>query len=410
MKGFAYLRQTICRTVLLAAVFNPLSAWADGTENLGTPSIGIQSGTGIVAAGTGLVSQPAVININVPGTVKQVLLYWEGQAIVPAPGDDTITVDGNTVTGVLIGGPTLFFGSNRSSTFRADITGLNLVASGPNSLTVGGLSFGGANNGAGVLVIFDDGSSAANIQLRDGNDLAFINFAPPLDTTAPQTFVFAPAASDRTATLAMFFSSVAGSVSGGGLRPTAIRITVDGSTTVLNNLLGSNDGEEWDTLTVPVLIPADATMLTVQALSADNLGTGNLPASFAWNAAGLSLPAEVPTGGGEGCTPGFWKQSQHFDSWTAPYAPSALFSAVFENAFPGKTLLQVLKLRGGGLKALGRHTVAALLNAASPNVNYDLTVNQVIAEFNAVFPGTKDEYESLKNTFEGLNKQGCPLD
>lgn len=392
-------------------LLGPLSgvARADGTETLGPPSIAIQSGTGIVVAGTGLLSQPGTVNINVPGTVKQVLLYWEGQSIVPNPGDATILINGNLVSGTLIGGPTLFFGNRRSSTFRADITSLNLVTPGLNALTVEGLNFGGANNGAGVMVIFDDGSGSANIQLRDGNDLAFIGFSPPLNTTAPQTFVFAPAGSDRTATLSMFFSSVAGSASGGGFRPTAIEVSVGGSTTVLNNQLNSNDGDEWDTLTVPVLIPAGATMLTVQALSADNLSTGNLPASFAWNAAGLSVP-EIPTVGGQGCTPGFWKQRQHFDRWTPPYTPSTLFSAVFENAFPGMTLLQVLKQRGGGLKALGRHAVAALLNAASPDVNYDLTVNQVIAEFNAVFPGTKDEFEDLKDRFEGFNVQGCPLD
>lgn len=112
-------------------------------------------------------------------------------------------------------------------------------------------------------------------------------------------------------------------------------------------------------------------------------------------------------GGGEGCTPGYWKQAHHFGSWTAPYTPSTLFSAVFENAFPGKTLLQVLETGGGGLEALGRHTVAALLNAASPGVSSDLTVSQVIAKFNAVFPG--GNYEALKNEFAGFNEQGCPL-
>ncbi|MGH8469757.1 MAG: hypothetical protein ACREVY_12490 [Gammaproteobacteria bacterium] len=409
MKGFTDLRQTICRTALLAAVFNPLSAWADGTETLGPPSIPIQSGTGIVAAGTGLISQPGTIGISVPGTVKQVLLYWEGQSISPNPGDSTIVVNGNTVTGTLIGGPTLFFSDKQSSTFRADITSLNLVASGPNTLNVQGLNFGFADNGAGVMVVYDDGSPAS-IQLRDGNDLAFINFAPPLNTTNAQTFTFAPETSDRNATLSMFFSSVQGSVSGGAFRPNAIEITVGGSTTVLNNQLNSNDGDEWDTLTVPVLVPAGATMLTVQALSKDNLNSGNLPASFAWSAAGLSI-VEIPTPGqGQGCTPGYWKQSQHFDSWTSPYTPSSLFSAVFENAFPGMTLLQVLEQGGGGLTALGRHTVAALLNAASPDVSYDLTVSEVIAQFNQTFPGTNTAYEDLKNTFEGFNEQGCPLD
>jgi hypothetical protein len=112
-------------------------------------------------------------------------------------------------------------------------------------------------------------------------------------------------------------------------------------------------------------------------------------------------------GGGEGCTPGYWKQRHHFGSWAAPYTPSTQFSAVFANAFPGKTLLQVLQQGGGGLIALGRHTVAALLNAASSGVDFDLTPADVVAQFNAVFPG--GNYEALKNQFEGFNEQSCPL-
>lgn len=113
--------------------------------------------------------------------------------------------------------------------------------------------------------------------------------------------------------------------------------------------------------------------------------------------------------GGQGCTPGYWKQSQHFFAWTAPYAPTTPFSAVFENAFPGKTLLDVLKLGGGGLNALGRHTVAALLNAASSDVDYDRSVAKVIAMFNEVYPSSNSEYEQVKNVFNFFNEQGCPL-
>ncbi len=113
--------------------------------------------------------------------------------------------------------------------------------------------------------------------------------------------------------------------------------------------------------------------------------------------------------GGQGCTPGYWKQPHHFRSWPAPYQPSDLFSAYFENAFPGKTLLQVLSQGGGGLVALGRHTVAALLNAASSNVSYDLTVQQVVDAFNAAYPGTTSSYNTLKDRFEYFNEQGCPL-
>jgi hypothetical protein len=83
-----------------------------------------------------------------------------------------------------------------------------------------------------------------------------------------------------------------------------------------------------------------------------------------------------------------------------------LFSTVFANAFPGKTLLQVAGQGGGGLIALGRHTVAALLTASS-SVDYDLTPAQVIAAFTAAY--ASGDYETQKNIFAGFNEQGCPL-
>ena len=118
---------------------------------------------------------------------------------------------------------------------------------------------------------------------------------------------------------------------------------------------------------------------------------------------------DIPMGG-EGCTPGYWKQKHHFDSWTSPYDPDDMFvSAGFDDAFPDMTLLEVLKQGGGGLKALGRHSVAALLNAESDGVEYDLTTGQVINGFNDVYEGTKQEYNTLKGEFEYFNELGCPL-
>lgn len=111
----------------------------------------------------------------------------------------------------------------------------------------------------------------------------------------------------------------------------------------------------------------------------------------------------------EGCTPGWWRQRHHLDSWPAPYMTGTLFSNIFEDAFPGKTLLQVLRQGGGGLKVLGRHTVAALLNSASPDVSYDLSIIEVIDMFNDVYPGSKQDYNSVKNTLENFNEQVCPL-
>lgn len=92
----------------------------------------------------------------------------------------------------------------------------------------------------------------------------------------------------------------------------------------------------------------------------------------------------------------------------APYTPDTLFSDVFEDAFPDKTLVRVM-LPGGGnnqLRQLARHTVALLLNAASPIVDYDLTVAEVITMFSDVFPGTNQMYRALKDIFEDFNEAG----
>jgi cysteine-rich repeat protein len=430
---------------LLLLMLGIQPAFADGTEELGTPTIAIAEGSGFVAAGVGLSrlgdDQPGTISINVPGTVQQALLYWEGANQTAA--DFTlfmdITVNGILVTGESIGGNTQYSGGFVTVSYRAEIT--SLVSSGDNNLVIDGLDFTQVNDGAGVLVIFDDGSTS-EIEVRDGSDYAFRSDLPgdSLRITEPQTFYFTPSAVDRTAALSLFFGAVAGTVSGAGdERPTTIEITVAGVTTELINTLNSVNGEEWDTVNVDVPIPAGETSLTVQAFSDDRDATGNLPASLVWVTAGLSV-ASAPfcgdgvvdpgeecddgnnidgdgcsancelEGGGEGCTPGYWKQGHHFVSYPAPLTPYTLFSSVFENAFPGKTLVEVLDQGGGGLYALGRHTVAALLNAQSKQVSYDLLPSEVVEWFNDVYPSDKDTYESLKDdVFERFNEQFCPL-
>ena len=87
---------------------------------------------------------------------------------------------------------------------------------------------------------------------------------------------------------------------------------------------------------------------------------------------------------------------------------------MFENAFSGQSLAQVLGNGGGGLSDLGRQTVAALLNAdAFYPGTFSMSRAQVIAAFNAVYPGTKDQYTALANQFEGMTDAvagiTCPL-
>ena len=65
-----------------------------------------------------------------------------------------------------------------------------------------------------------------SIDIRDGTDFAYIFSSGVLMTTVPQTFTFDPADETRTATLSMFLTSVFGTTSGGGFRPSAIALCV----------------------------------------------------------------------------------------------------------------------------------------------------------------------------------------
>ncbi|MEK7117650.1 MAG: hypothetical protein AAB861_02640, partial [Patescibacteria group bacterium] len=83
------------------------------------------------------------------------------------------------------------------------------------------------------------------------------------------------------------------------------------------------------------------------------------------------------------------------------------FSNVFDNAFPGKTFLQVLSQGGGGLNSLGRHIISALLNSSAID-GYPGTPTDVIDAFNNVFEGTKSQYNTLTAQYEAL-QDPCPL-
>ena len=116
--------------------------------------------------------------------------------------------------------------------------------------------------------------------------------------------------------------------------------------------------------------------------------------------------ATVPLGF-QGCTPGYWKQSQHLDSWVS-YAPGDLFATVFGvDDSNDLTLLQALRAGGGGESALQRHAVAALLNSVSPDVAGTYTSAEVIAMVQQAY--ASGNFESIKNLFETANELGCPL-
>jgi len=110
----------------------------------------------------------------------------------------------------------------------------------------------------------------------------------------------------------------------------------------------------------------------------------------------------IETEGDEGCTPGYWKN--HLLDWVG-YAPGDDFDTVFgvDLFDPDINLEAALNTGGGGVNKLARHGTAALLNAAHPDLNYPLTVDEVIAAVQAGDSGMLAEYNELGCPLSGIN-------
>lgn len=360
--------------VVVALVVGMSPAVADGNQTLGTPSVPIAAGSGVVTGGTGLAdTDSGTIDVTVPdgASVAQVLLYWEGQYIAGSGGtDDTLVVDGNPVTGTLIGTSQHFptnEGMVMSDTYRADITGLGLVSPGANSLVVSELEFGFVTDGAGVIVILDDGSTVATIDVRDGNDGAYALFPEPRRSTVPQTFTFPASTLPRVADIAMLVSSVADLFPGSETRPNLV-VFSGGVTTTFYNPFGDLQGDHWDSKLLQVGVPAGATTMTIEVVSPNNGYPSpdvDRPASLFWNAAALSIAPPPPTGDGCTLTSGYWQT--HSDLGPAPYdstwdARDKGYAPFFDTGMSYIEALQASSKGGNAYVILAQQYIAAELN------------------------------------------------
>jgi outer membrane biosynthesis protein TonB len=122
----------------------------------------------------------------------------------------------------------------------------------------------------------------------------------------------------------------------------------------------------------------------------------------------------------EGCTTGYWKEQHHLDSWRpTDYSPTQKLEKLFDvpNQFEldNKTLKEALSFKDGSGKQgaaqmLLRAAVAALLNAAHPDVEYPRSVNDVITAVNQALTHSRDKMLTLATALDKDNNLRCPLD
>ena len=338
--------KTICGLVscVLVSLVMVSETIADGTDQLGPPSISIAPGSYVLVEGTGLIeAQPSDIAMEIPIDVNiaQVLLYWTGRD----GDDDAIEVNGTNVMGSLIGGTADEAAAN---TYRADITELSsaegwLVAGQTNVLSVGGLDFTKENNGAAVVAILDDGSTV-DIAIMDGTDLAYLPWGVQ---TAPVDIPVAPSAYSQTGTLNLIVSDVESP------RPNALEITMGGVTTSYTNVFLSNAGNDLDVVTLEVPVPAGTSNVTVQALSIND-GSGLQPSSLYWHFVSWVIPEPyIPS---EGCTYtiGYWKN--HPYDW--PVEDLSIYTG-----HEAMLILWTPPKKGNAYLILAHQYIAAELNA-----------------------------------------------
>jgi len=130
--------------------------------------------------------------------------------------------------------------------------------------------------------------------------------------------------------------------------------------------------------------------------------------------------------GGEGCSPGHWKNdaSKRGEAdWSATALdPSDDWDTFFTDVTlrvkgVGPTnivdLEDALNAKGGKINALAREAVAALLNESHPTIDYPMDQAAIIALVNAAIAGDNTDIENARAELRALNHNGdydiCPL-
>lgn len=115
----------------------------------------------------------------------------------------------------------------------------------------------------------------------------------------------------------------------------------------------------------------------------------------------------------EPCGPGFWKNAETSDAWDPTgYAPDQLIGQLFDGADPYSNyqLADALQFGGargvnGGKVILLRAAVAGILNAAHPDIGYELSVGDLTDEVEAALAsGQRKAMLALANELDAFNE------
>jgi hypothetical protein len=279
------------------------------------PFIDLQErGLTVSAAGVGTQGwngSPRNLTVNIGGPVRFALLYWAGRqrpcdepdkAICEDPvtepyRDQDMIFAGNALRGTIIGNetqPASGGGPIYNIGYYADVTSI-VAARGTGNQT---FTFADGNtasnlwrlNGASLIVAWTDAANPNfyRVLVWDGLDFAYgpdPTPGPPR-VTVPVTFNHGANLASRSAQLWMIL--------GDGTKDRPENITISNNSTLFNVLSGSS-GFDWDSMELPITLPANVGTTTVQANSAPN---NQNPDSLLWEVAALrvrQLDAAKPT-------------------------------------------------------------------------------------------------------------------
>lgn len=236
-----------------------------------------------------------------------------------------------------------------------------------------------------------------------------------------ETLEFVPAPVDRDVVISFALSEVEADE-----RVADVEVKV-GAEVVFDVRFVQSDEDEVIVRSISKTLPAGVTTITVTASSPDPADDGVKGDSFflAGVNASVTEPPEDEEFGA--CTPGYWRNhtgegpGRQANAWAPTgYATGDLFSGVFGRVitvdaprrvtYEDPTLLQAVKANGGGVNALARSAVAALLNAAHPDVNYPYDEAAVIAAVQAALDAGGSVIGETATYFDDINNEFiCPL-